>query len=527
MKKAEESCCVVTVYEKPLNLSSGSPNEELSCSGVFLNYQSGIVVCSGILFSRFINDRHSMKKDAKILHSESFTKEIKVHVDYIHVCANQSCVTDRRNTSRQDAHLLMMINCVEFQDAFNKIFKGADNWGFYSGTLDAEVLEDSRFLSWFALLKVPTSSTCACKETISWVKSGSLKKGCHVIACGSPFGGLCPDLFMNTISKGIVSNLAGGENALILTDARCLPGTEGGGVFVSKGGRSYLVGLIVSPLCWKSGEWIGLTLVCSVHLILKNMLQAGAIQESLIEGSSHSQFITGSLEAPLTANRRSGSEFCTGVALIENGQLWGSGVLLNQNLVLTCRHVVNEKSVLTVRVNFGERFHTVSGKVLYSSVPSSPYDIAVVELQEPLANSVNTQFTTYFHPGEDVLVLGYGALGSSCGPSLTSGILSRVITHQSQPVMLQTTCAVQSGASGGAVVRSATGELLGIVSSNTRDFAAKVTYPHLNFSIPVTVLEPLLRHFAQTGDAAVFKALDSAEDDVKKIWRLQSIQSKL
>uniref|UniRef100_A0A8C2Q1F5 Peroxisomal leader peptide-processing protease n=1 Tax=Cyprinus carpio TaxID=7962 RepID=A0A8C2Q1F5_CYPCA len=360
MKNAEEACCVVTVSEK----TSGSPNKELSCSGVFLNYQSGIVVCSGILFSRFINDRQSMKKDAKILHSESFTEEIKVHVDYIHVCASQSCVTDRHITSRQEAHLLMMINCVEFQDAFNKIFKGADNWGFYSGTLDTEVLEDSRFLSWFALLKVPTSSTCTCKETIPWVKSGSLKKGCHAIACGSPFGGLCPDLFMNTISKGIVSNLAGGENALILTDARCLPGTEGGGVFVSKGGSSYLVGLIVSPLCWKSDEWIGLTLVCSVHLILKNMLHAGAIQESLLEESS--QLITGSLQAPLTANRR---------------------------------HVVNEKSVLTVRVNFGGRFHTVSGKVLYSSVPSSPFDIAVVELQEPLANSVNTQFTTYFRPG--------------------------------------------------------------------------------------------------------------------------------
>jgi len=65
------------------------------------------------------------------------------------------------------------------------------------------------------------------------------------------------------------------------------------------------------------------------------------------------------------------------------------------------------------------------------------------------------------------------------------------------------------------------------VSSNTRDFTAKVTYPHLNFSIPVSVLETLLRRFDQTGDAAVFKVLDSAEDDVRKIWRLQSIQSKL
>ncbi|KAI2657880.1 Peroxisomal leader peptide-processing protease [Labeo rohita] len=525
MKNVEETCCVVTVSEKPLILTSGSQNKEMSGSGVFLNYQSGIVVCSGSLFSRFINDKQFMKKHAKILHSERFAKKIKVNVDYIHVCTNQSCETDRGNANRQEAQLLMMINCVEFQDAFLKIFQGADNWGFHSGNLDTEVLEDSRFLSWFALLKVPTSSTCTCKETIPWVKSGSLKKGCPVMACGSPFGGLCPDLFMNTISKGVVSNLAGDENALILTDARCLPGTEGGGVFVSKGGRSYLLGLIVSPLCWKSDEWIGLTLVCSVHLILKNMLQAGVIQESLIEKSS--QLITGSLQAPLTANRKPSSEFYPGVALIESGQLWGSGVLLNQNLVLTCRHVVNENTLVTVRVNNGGRFRTVYGKVLYSSAPSSPYDIAVVELQEPLADSVKTQFTTYFHPGEDVFVVGYGALGRSCGPSLTSGILSRVITHQSRPVMLQTTCAVQSGASGGAVVRSATGELLGIVSSNTRDFAAKVTYPHLNFSIPVTVLEPLLRRFSQTGDAAVFKVLDSAEDDIKKIWRLQSIQSKL
>ncbi len=198
-----------------------------------------------------------------------------------------------------------------------------------------------------------TPSTCTCKETVPWVKSGILKKGCHVIACGSPFGGLCPDLFMNTISNGIVSNVAGDENALILTDARCLPGTEGGGVFVSKGGRSYLVGLIVSPLCWKSDEWIGLTLVCSVHLILKNMLQAGAIQQSLIEKSS--QLITGSLQAALTANRKPGSEFTLEWCWLRAASCGGSGVLLNQNLVLTCRHVVNEKSVLTVRVNFGER----------------------------------------------------------------------------------------------------------------------------------------------------------------------------
>lgn len=65
--------------------------------------------------------------------------------------------------------------------------------------------------------------------------------------------------------------------------------------------------------------------------------------------------------------------------------------------------------------------------------------------------------------GEDVMVVGYGGLGRSCGPSLTCGVLSKTISSNSKPVMLQTTCAVQAGTSGGAVVRKKTGELLGML----------------------------------------------------------------
>lgn len=63
--------------------------------------------------------------------------------------------------------------------------------------------------------------------------------------------------------------------------------------------------------------------------------------------------------------------------------------------------------------------------------------------------------------GDPVVVVGYGALGRSCGPSLTCGIVSKAISLNNQPVMLQTTCAVQAGASGGAVVQKHSGELLG------------------------------------------------------------------
>lgn len=67
----------------------------------------------------------------------------------------------------------------------------------------------------------------------------------------------------------------------------------------------------------------------------------------------------------------------------------------------------------------------------------------------------------------------------------------------------------------------------GIVSSNTRDFVAKVTYPHLNFSIPVTVFQRFLQNFVQTKDVNVFKVLNSTEKEVDTVWRLQSEQSKI
>lgn len=165
--------------------------------------------------------------------------------------------------------------------------------------------------------------------------------------------------------------------------------------------------------------------------------------------------------------------------------------------------------------------------VLYSTKASSPYDVAVVQLRHLPPEVVVSRLATSFTPGEDVVVVGYGAFGQRCGPSLTSGILSRAIGCHGQAVMLQTTAAVQAGASGGAVVRAGSGELLGLVSSNTRDFSAKVTYPHLNFSVPMTVLEPLLRRYAQKGDIGVFRDLDTTDEGVKRLWRLQTAQSKL
>lgn len=114
-----------------------------------------------------------------------------------------------------------------------------------------------------------------------------------------------------------------------------------------------------------------------------------------------------------------------------------------------------------------------------------------------------------------------GTSMKACGPSVTSGILSAVVRVDGSPVMLQTTCAVHGGSSGGPLFSSGSGDLLGIVASNTRDNNTGATYPHLNFSIPITVLQPALKQYSQTGDLGGLRELDHTTEPVRVVWRLQ------
>ena len=58
---------------------------------------------------------------------------------------------------------------------------------------------------------------------------------CHIgetaEICATPFGNLFPNVLVNSHSRGVISNLAGKNRSLILTDARCIPGSEGGPLY--------------------------------------------------------------------------------------------------------------------------------------------------------------------------------------------------------------------------------------------------------------------------------------------------------
>ncbi|XP_060710088.1 peroxisomal leader peptide-processing protease [Hemiscyllium ocellatum] len=536
-----ESCsCVVSAG---LRSGAGTPGAwdwdgARSCSGLLLDPQRGLLLCHAQILSPFLGQGQLLSRQPFLLPG-AYHRELQIRVQFpasnpspgsptpsepvpdapspdLHPEVPPSGAARSQGTS--PATLLVAFPCPAFWEAFQSVYQEADRWHFHLDDQEADL--DGLF--WFGLLHCPSwAGGAQAGETLPCVRSEHLRKGQTLLSCASPFASLWSEVFMNTFSKGIVSNLAGERNAVILTDARCLPGTEGGGVYLELHGLYYLAGVIVAPLCWKAQEWVGLTLVCSITCILK---AARRIWGALGKNGKIVSFCPLSGHLPVPSPRWQGdlTRLLGSVALLECDGVWGSGVVVSPRLILTCRHVLGWASAVqvTIRPGLGSRL-TLKGRVLFATKENSAYDVAVVELEEDLLYVEIPVAASGFNKGEDVCVIAYGVFGQSCGPSVTAGVLSAVVTVDQQPAMLQTTCAVHAGASGGPVFRTSSGELLGIVSSNAQNNRAGASYPHLNFSLPITVLQPLLARYNQTRNAAVFEQLNQVNDRLRALWRLQ------
>ncbi|XP_062989065.1 peroxisomal leader peptide-processing protease [Elgaria multicarinata webbii] len=553
---AEDAGCIVRVSPAPAPADETrrpSPQGPWSGSGVVLSQAPGLVLCHGTIFSPFLlaAERQNWPR-RKVLLADSFLPDLQIQVLLPGECSSSSSRTPSRNWPGKDtgdnipvlrfnplsnlhktpsslnlhqAQLLVMAPCLQFQDAFSQVFRASDQWHFGGDEAGQEsgssLADDLPFLHCFALLRI---LGCDFPRTgrVSCATAQLLRKGDPVFTCGSPFGSFCPDIFMNTLSKGIVSNTAGEGNALILTDARCLPGTEGGGVYMTSGIGFHLVGIIVAPLCWKSTEWVGLTLVCAIDRILESIGSILSGPRWCLKSWTHPMELVTTPRGMMVAREGLDQQMLAAVVLVECGPIWGSGVLVNSRLVLTCRHVVHGASSVCVRLQPSpEKASIAKGKVVFATKDSSPYDVALVELEESLSTFAVPVLASKFRTGEDVTIVGFGVFGRACGPSLTSGILSSVVAVHNEPVMLQATCAVHGGSSGGALFATHSGKLLGIVASNTRDNSIGVTYPHLNFSIPITVLQPAILEYICSRSLHGFRELDRVDDRVQVVWRLQ------
>lgn len=351
LAEVERCCCVVTLSK------AFSTQKSANCSGVIVHPQSGTIICTGLPFSRFAAHKKHLNTSGRVIAPHHFSKRLRIRVSFspqrdinINKCA-QAARSERVGHRESAAELLMLVNCLEFRQAFQALFPEAHQWRFYGDEEEEELVRDAQFLSWFAVLRAQ-GVLSSHPHSVPCQSSSSLLKGCPVVACGTPFGSLCLDLFTSTLSRGIISNLTGQDNAVILTDARCLPGTEGGGLFALKSpAKVRLVGVIVSPFGWKANEWIGLSLVCSIHLIFRNIIHC------MKPGNPLQDIVLGEKELCMTtaAQESTSAAHYPTVCLVDSGQLWGSGVLVTSHLALTCRHVVNRKSTVALKFHHRDR----------------------------------------------------------------------------------------------------------------------------------------------------------------------------
>ncbi|KAL6609716.1 hypothetical protein ACP70R_039685 [Stipagrostis hirtigluma subsp. patula] len=188
---------------------------------------------------------------------------------------------------------------------------------------------------------------------------------------------------------------------------------------------------------------------------------------------------------------------------------------------------------ISVRLDQGESQMWCDASVVFIS--RGPLDVALLQM-EKVPTELNVIRPEFVCPtaGSSVYVVGHGLLGPRSGlySSLSSGVVSKVVkipaTQPSEadnmdiPVMLQTTAAVHSGASGGVLI-NAHGLMVGLVTSNAKHGGGS-TIPHLNFSIPCKSMEIVFK-YSVNGDSKVLGQLDKPNEVLSSVWALAPASS--
>lgn len=179
-------------------------------------------------------------------------------------------------------------------------------------------------------------------------------------------------------------------------------------------------------------------------------------------------------------------------------------------------------------------------------ISSSYLDVALVRIDSPptnlsvlpicMPNHVGGSVTQEPMEGENVLVLGFALFGPSkrVRASVTSGVISRVANVHGFPALIQTSAAVNKGASGGALIDSR-GNFVGLVTCNamTKD---GVIIPKINFSIPAAVLTPIHEFVTAFRNAAnrssipielILAPLERHDSHAAALWSMSSFSDEL
>lgn len=248
--------------------------------GTILQPQHGIILCHGSIFLEYALKRKFFR--SKVENGQLIKKEDVNNVSFSVLLDNQnnlnhqssnihlkpSLVPLNLSTGNQKYAEYNEIQCEflgafrnnDFHSTVSKIMPESswtvDDSDMESGTRLVEYKEESpqankddkvqkrdaslsyHLMSYFIILRYKSLkyNSNSNSKNLALFEHGFVHKGCQIGQTAelltTPFGGLCPSVFFNSYSRGVICNISGPDNCWIVTDARCIPGSEGGPLFV-------------------------------------------------------------------------------------------------------------------------------------------------------------------------------------------------------------------------------------------------------------------------------------------------------
>lgn len=249
--------CVVSA-----KVPNGESVLEGSASGILIDPQQGLVLTHATVLYSLLDkchiDRLSRLLRDGICNKSLFTSTPEVEVILPNGCSElevtyltndktvhpvrllSNSVQDIRPFIKFKGRLKTIFECNRLKDIILKLMP-SESWQF----MDDSLSEESRFgknskfdnkaelcynlLSFFIVIKI--ESLYQDKTVLSIRDSVDSKAGDPVEICATPFGSMSPEVFLNARSRGILSKVVGRRGVLLMTDARCVPGSEGGALF--------------------------------------------------------------------------------------------------------------------------------------------------------------------------------------------------------------------------------------------------------------------------------------------------------
>lgn len=368
--------------------------------------------------------------------------------------------------------------CKELSKVINTLFSSSDISTSRSSDESTSIEFDTASLSTFVLLQIddPSVGKEQTLQKYSHIPTPSSPE--EIIVCSTPFGSSHLTSFYNSWSAGIISKCVDQHSGVFMTDVSCVPGSQGGLVYMRKSMSP--AAIILHPVIWKADECTGLSLIASLNGIVKSLREHLNMEGMILTPNIMEEHYENAIYEPQHENFISER-----LVRVRIGGTWGSGILISGQYVLTCAHVVQGHK--NRKINVMKKDQSLSCKVIYESIAIDKLDVAILELEHTVSHIPILQVPSSAKVGLPVLCSGYGIFENGTYCINTAGIVASIMRYQSCDHWLVTTCKVNSGSSGG-IVTDTVGQPIGMIMANTYDETNQMTYSNVSIVLSLHIL---------------------------------------